>query len=343
MADDQRVIVFGAEGFIGTYLVDELVGEGLVVLAVGLDPLGEAYYNERKIPFARVDVTKEEDFSRLSQEGVSSVVNLACLQPANVKEEEYKATEYIRVNVLGTLNILEYCRRAGIRKFIHAISHRSVQGLWEQGKTITEDDRRLIKYTGEYAMYSISESAAADCVEHYSQQYGMQGIVLRIPPVYGYGPHTEGFKAGKPHKTGFQVFVENAVHGEPIEVWGDSEKGRDIIYVKDVVYAIILALKNKKAMGLYNIASGKLLSLRQEAEEIVDAFSPIDHRSKIVYRPDIPNSIEPFLYDISKARRDLGWSPRYSFREMLEDYKKEMRSGKFKFLVQKRRAMIAGR
>jgi UDP-glucose 4-epimerase len=341
--DRSAPMVFGAEGFIGTYLVDELVSEKHDVLAVGLDPLGEAYYNERKIPFARVDITKEEDFSELPQEGVSSVVNLACLQPANVKEEEYKATEYVRVNVLGTLNILEFCRKAGIRKFIHAISHRSVQGLWEQGKTVTEDDRRSIKYTGEYAMYSISESAAAECVEHYSQQYGMQGIVLRIPPVYGYGPHTEGFKAGKPQKTGFQVFIENAIQGQPIEVWGDCEKGRDIIYVKDVVSAIVLALKNKNAMGLYNIASGKLLSLRQEVEEIVEAFSPTEHRSKIVYRPDIPNSIETFLYDISKARRDLGWSPKYSFREMLEDYKKEMTCGRFSFLVQKRRAMMTRR
>jgi UDP-glucose 4-epimerase len=161
--------------------------------------------------------------------------------------------------------------------------------------------------------------------------------------VFGYGPHTEGFKAGKPQKTGFQVFVENAIHGEPIEVWGDWEKGRDIIYVKDVVSAIVLALKSNNAMGLYNIASGKLLSLRQEVEEIVEAFSPNDHRSKIVRRPDIPNSIEPFLYDISRARRDLGWSPKYSFREMLEDYKEEMRSGRFSFLVQKRRTMMAGR
>jgi len=339
------IVVFGAEGFVGTYLVEELISEGFDVLAVGLDKLGEAYYAQRRIPFARVDITKERQFRILPAKAdtSSSVVNLACLQPANVSEEQYKPTDYIKVNVLGTLNILDFCRKVGIRKIVYTISHRSVQGLWERGRIITEDDTKAIKYTGEHTMYSISESAAADCVLHYSEQYGMQGIIFRLPPIYGYGPHTEGFKNGKPQKTGFQVFVENATRGEPIELWGDCEKGRDIISVKDVVFAIVLALKSGTAHGLYNIASGRKLSLKEEAEEIIKAFSPKDRPSKIVYRPDKPNSIEPFLYDISKAKRDLGWSPRYSFAEMLEDYKREMKCGRFGFLLEKRRRMMRQR
>jgi UDP-glucose 4-epimerase len=339
------IVVFGAEGFVGAYLVEELTSEGFDVLAVGLDKLGEAYYTKRAIPFARVDITEEEQFGKLpaNMDASSSAVNLACLQPANVSEEQYKPADYIRVNVLGTLNILDYCVRTGIRKIVYTISHRSVQGLWERGRIITEEDTKAIKYSGNYSMYSISESAATDCVLHYDEQYGMQGIVLRLPPIYGYGPHTEGFRNGKPEKTGFQVFIENATRGDPIELWGDCKKGRDVISVKDVVSAIVLALKSQTARGLYNIASGKQLSLKEEAEEIIRAFSPQDRPSKMVYRPDKPNSIEPFLYDISKAKRDLGWSPRYSFAELLEDYKREMKSGRFSFLLEKRRRMMEQR
>ena len=322
-------------------MVEELLNKGFDVLASGLDKLGEAYYARRKVPFVRLDITKERQFGKLpARTRGSSVVNLASLQPVNVSKEQYKPADYIRVNVLGTLNILEFCRRTGIRKIISAISHRNVQRLWEQGRIITENDARAIKYTGEYSMFSISESTAADCVRHYDEQYGMQGIIFRLPPVYGYGPHTEGFKNGKPQKTGFQIFIENATSGKPIELWGDCEKGRDIIYVKDVVSAIILALKSGKARGLYNIASGRKLSLREEAEEIIKAFSPSDRRSRIVYRPDKPNSIQSFLYDIRKAERDLGWYPKYSFSDMLVDYKKEMEWGRFDFLVEKRRRML---
>jgi len=334
------IIVFGAAGFVGTYLVDQLVREGIDVLATDVSQLGEAYYKKQGISFIRLDITKEKGFTKLPQTGVNAAINLACVQPANIRKEEYDPTDYIKVNVLGTLNILGFCRKTGIQKMIYISSHRTVQGLWQFGKRIREDVTKAIKYTGEYAMFSISEGAAEDCVEHYSQEYGMQGIIFRLPPVYGYGPHTEIFKNGKPINTGFKVFIENAMARKPIEVWGDCNKGRDIIYVKDVVSAIVLVLKNKDAFGLYNIASGKPLSLKEEAETIVRVFSPRDHPSKITYHPDKPNSIEPFLYNISKAKRELGWSPKYSFEEMLVDYKKEMGSGRFKFLLEKRRRMI---
>lgn len=333
------VIVFGAGGFIGTYLVDRLIEEGFDVLATDISQLGEIYYKGQGVRFIRLDITREKDFDGLPQRGVEAVVNLACLQPANVSEEEYSPIKYIETNVIGTLNILEFCRRSGVHKVICFNSHRAVEGLWGAGKPIREE-ARAIRYTGEYAMYVISESASADCVEHYHQEYGLQGIIFRLPPVYGYGPHTEIFKSGKPIKTGFQIFIENATAGKPLEVWGDPRKGRDIIYVKDVVSAIILALKSKDAAGLYNIASGRLLSLQEEAEGIIRVFSPADHPSEITYRPEKPNSIEPFLYDISKAKRDLGWSPKYSFEEMLLDYKREMGSRRFEFLLKKRRQMM---
>jgi UDP-glucose 4-epimerase len=161
-----------------------------------------------------------------------------------------------------------------------------------------------------------------------------------LPPVYGYGPHTQIFKNGKPLKTGFQIFIENATAEKPLEVWGDCNKGRDIVYVKDVVSAIVLSLKREDVTGLYNIASGRSLSLKEEAQKIAKIFCPESSKPKIIYRPEKPNSIEPFLYDISKAKRDLGWSPQYDFEEMLLDYKTEMESGRFNYLLEKRRQMM---
>ena len=333
------IIVFGAAGFIGTYMVAQLVADGFDVLASDISQLGKVYYKKRDIPFIRLDITREREFEKLPQKEVEAVVNLACLQPANVSEEAYSPIKYIETNVIGTLNILEFCRKTRVNKVICFNSHRVAEGLWGTGQPIREE-ARAIKYTGEYAMYVISESAAADCVEHYRQKNGIQGIIFRLPPVYGYGPHAEIFKNGKPIKTGFKIFIENAIAGKPVEVWGDSKKGRDIIYVKDVVSAIILALKSKKAIGIYNIASGRALSLEEEAKGIIEVFSQKGHPSKITYRPEKPNSIESFLYDISKAKKELGWSPRYTFEEMLADYKKEMTTERFKFLLEKRIMMM---
>jgi UDP-glucose 4-epimerase len=334
------IIVFGASGFIGTYLVDQLVTSKFSVLSTDIYEPGRAYYESQGVPFNFVDVTNRDDFQRLPSTGVEAVVNLACVQPANIRKEDYDPVDFISVNVVGTLNILEYCRKAKIGKVIIATSHRNTRGLWKRGKKIREEEGRAIEFTGEYAMFSISESAAEDCVEHYRRTYGLQGIIFRLPPVYGYGPHTVIFKNGRETKTGFQTFIDSVVSGKPIEIWGDPDVGRDIIYVKDVVRAFVFALNSRTAEGLYNISSGRALSLREQVEETVKVFGRGGGDSRVVFRPEEKNSIEPFLYDNTKAKRELGWSPKYSFGDLLMDCKRELESGRFEYLVEKRRQML---
>jgi len=338
------IVVFGAGGFIGTYVTDQLVGEGYEVVATDISEIGGAYYQRRGIPYYRVDIAQRSDFKALPTKDIEAVVHLACVQPANVSEARYDPADFVRVNVLGTINVLEFCRVNRVPKIIYTCSHRNTQGMWAEkaGAPIRESDGRSIKFTGDYAMFSISESAAADVVEHYAQTYGIDGIVFRLPPVYGYGPHTEIFKDGKPLKTGFQIFIESAEQGSPIELWGDYENGRDIVYVKDVASAIVLAVKTPAIRGLFNISSGRRLSLKEQAEAIIRVFSAAGKKSEIRFSPEKQNLIECYVYDISKARKAFGWQPKYSFEDMLVDYRKEMDSGRFAFLVEKRRILMQG-
>lgn len=338
------IVVFGAAGFIGTYFVNKLIHDGFDVLAVDKCKLGEKYYAYKGIPYMNCDITIEEQINNLPVNGVEAVVNLACMQPANMKEDFHKPTDFFKVNVMGTLNTLEYCKKNNIPKMIYMCSLRNTQGLWKNTQSaITEEDGISIKYTGEYSMFSISETAASDCVLHYNQQHGIQGIILRIPPVYGYGPHTEIYKNGKPLITGLKIFIENAQTGKPLEIWGNPENGRDIVYVKDVVSAMILSIKNNSASGLYNISSGKLLTLEKQARTIVKVFSKDACISQIRYTPEKDNAIESYVYDITKAEEELKWTPKYSFEQMMLDYKNEMELGRFEFLVEKRRQMFEQR
>jgi UDP-glucose 4-epimerase len=335
------IVVLGAAGFIGTYFVDQLVNDGFNVLAVDKCKIGEEYYTAKGIPFVNCDITVGDEFNKLPTENIEAVVNLACMQPANIPENTYTAADFFKVNVIGTLNVLEYCKKSGAPKFIYMCSHRNTQGLWADAKdAISEEDGISIKYTGEYSMFSISETAASECVMHYSHQYGIQGIILRIPPVYGYGPHTEIYKDGKPLVTGFKIFIEKALAGKSLEIWGDPQKGRDIVYVKDVVSAMILAIGNDKAKGLYNISSGRRLTLEEQVGIIAKVFSPGGIIPEVRYEPGKDNSIESYVYDINKAKRELKWVPQYSFEQMIVDYKKEMELGRFEFLVEKRRRML---
>jgi UDP-glucose 4-epimerase len=336
----KMIIVTGATGFVGFYLVNQLHKEGFEVLAVDKSGVEEAdYFKKQGISFITVDITKEEELNKLPKTGIDALINLACVQPANMPDEIYDPAKYVSVNVLGVVNLLKFCQKNKVKKMLHTISHRNVQGLWEKGEIINENSPRAIKFTGKYSMFSISESAAADIMEYFMQEYGLQGILFRLPSVYGYGHHESFFENGKVTKTGLGVFIDNAVKGETFEIWGDKNKGRDVVYVKDVVSAIIFAIKNKDAKGMYNIASGKKLSLQEQVDGIIKVFSSKDHPSKIVYRPEKPNSIDPCVYDISKAKKELGWSPHYSFEDMLVDYKKEMESGTWQFLLERKKRM----
>jgi UDP-glucose 4-epimerase len=336
------VIVFGAGGFIGTYLIDQLVADGKDVVACDISEIAKAHYDERRVSYRHVDITKKEQFNNLPREQIEAVVHLACVQPANVSEQEYSPLDYAMVNIVGTLNILEFCRRNRVPKIIYTCSHRNTQGLWAKkaGQPILETDGRAIMFTGDYAMFSISESAASDCVEHYTKRYGIEGIILRLPPVYGFGPHLEIFKDGQPIKTGFLALIENAEQGHPLVLWGDPSKARDIVYVKDAVAAIVLALRRTGVSGLYNISSGQQLSLQDQAECVIRVFSSPGKRSEIRYQPETPHYFESYVYDIGKAQEILGWQPEYSFEDMLRDYRKERESGRFAFLIQKRKALV---
>jgi UDP-glucose 4-epimerase len=339
MKRNPNILVFGAAGFVGTYLIDELIKQDYQILASDISDIGEYYYQEQNIPYVAIDITNKNDFKKLENAQFDAIIHLAALQPANYSFD-YSPGDYIKINVNGTLNILEYCRESKTKKIIYASSHRNTSGLWHKNIPIKEEDGRAQQYEGEYSMFSISESAAQDCVEYYNANYDINGIIFRLPPVYGYGPHLEIFKNGKPIRTGFQTFIENAMNCRPLEVWGDATVGRDIIYVKDVVSAFIKAIKKYNVSGLYNISSAYRLTLKEEVETIAKVFWGNNQPPEFISMPERQHSMDSFVYDNSKAKMELDWEPRYDFKNMLLDYKKELDNNKFGFLIKKRKKMF---
>lgn len=335
---NKKIIIFGANGFIGTYLIDHLLTRNYYVVAIDVDDFIDKKPNDR-IEYLVLDIKKKSDLLKIKSDSYDAVVHLAALQPANY--DKYNTPEdYIYTNTIGTLNILDFCKNSGTKKIIYAMSHRNTSGHWGKIDKIKEIHGRSQEYEGEYAMFSISESAAFDCVQYYSVNHSISNICLRLPPVYGYGPHLSIFKNQKPIKTGFQTFIEHAENGKPIIIWGDPNIGRDIVYVKDVVSAIDKSIESESAAGVYNISSSYPLTLLEEVNTIIEVFSKNDLKSSITFLPDKPHSIDKFVYDNTKAKNDLNWSPKFNFKEMLIDYKKESNSKKYEFLIDKRKKLF---
>jgi len=315
------IVVTGATGFVGRYLIAQLVKDGCDVLATGRSKAGKEFYNKQGIPFTKLDITKEEDFDKLPQKGVEAVIHLAALLSIDVAQ--WTPRDYLMTNALGTYNVLEYCRKSKISKLIYAMTHSEVNRAKEI--VITEETPRQFGSTygpGNTLPYIISKIAGMHFVDVYDRDNILQSITLRFPGIRGYGSRDTKYN------TVFHQFIQKARKGEPIEIWGDHKAVRDLIYIKDVVAAIVKALRSEKAHGLYNIGSGKGLTIEDEAKAIIKAFSPPDNPSRLVYRPDIEEVRKrSYVWDISKAKRDLDWEPKYSYEEAMADYKKEMERG----------------
>lgn len=333
------IIVIGATGFIGMYTVEHLLRQGKTVLATGRNVEMGNLLQQMGAEFMPLDITDEDAFKQLPTKQVEGVILLAGLLPANVKVDITKdenAADYFRVNVIGTINVLEYCRKNGIRKVIGCSSYSDVSGAWKKGYAIKETEPRNFAFTGDHAVYVISKNAANDVMEYYNQQHNMQCAWFRFPPVYGVGPHSSIYVNGKYYKSGIQTFIENAQQGKEIELWGNPHIQRDIIYVKDVAHAFYLALQSEQTYGLYNMTSGTALDLEEQARAVIDVFGD-PNQSKIVYRPEKPNNTPSFLFDMNKAKQDFGFVPAYtSYKKMMQDYKKELESGRWDLFLKER-------
>lgn len=318
-----KYIVVGASGFIGTYLVDELVNAGHDVIVTGRNMKSAAFFESRGNQFIPLDITVQSDFDKLPVDGVDGVVLLAALLPANVTDEN--PYSYVDVNINGTLNVLEYCRRNGIKKMISTTSYADVRNLWSKDVALSSDSPRAYNLSDDHSLYIITKNAATDIILYYNNKYDMSCSIFRLPPVYGVGPHYGLFINGEWQKSGFQRFIDAAMAGKPISIYGNKDVVRDIVFVRDVTQAFRKCLESDNAKGVYNIASGLSCTLEDQVRAVIEVFSQKCKKSEILYRPDINNNSCSYRFDISKAMSDFGYKPEYvPFIKLVEAYKDDL-------------------
>ena len=292
-----NVLVTGANGFIGRYC---LKGLGDICNVLG--------FNHNAL-----DVTNFDDFLRIKNISVDAVVHTAGLLSIDIGK--YTPGDYFRVNLGGTYNVCEFCRRNDVGVIVFMMTHSDVN--CSDSLLISEDTPRC--FGGPAVPYVVSKTASLDMIESYSREYGIRSVSLRLPGVRGYGSRDSFYGCV------FHQFIKKAIGSDPIEIWGGHKTVRDFVYVKDVVRAIGLVLSNTNAYGLYNISMGRGYTIEDEAKAIIKVFSPDGNPSELVYRPDIPEvRTRSYVFDISKAHNDFGFHPLFFYEDALRDIKKEM-------------------
>ena len=327
----KRCLVVGASSFIGAYVVDALLDAGYDVVGTGRNSRFAEHYRGLGVGYVPFDLDDPAGLGNLPTD-IDYIVHLAGRLPANSVFDlatEDDAADYIRTNTLGTAFLLEWARKNDVRRIISTTSYADVQMSWSSTEPVREDWQRNFRMSGDHAAYVISKNASADLLFYYNEQYGMKNCVFRLPPVYGCGPHGSLRVNGAVKKSGIGLFVEKAKAGEPITVFGDADGAvRDIVYVKDVAQAFVRAGASEGATGLYNIGSGRAVSLREQAEAIASVFSDPEQISEVRVDESKSNGIQPYSFDINRAVRDFGYAPRFvGFRDLMADWKAEEERG----------------
>jgi nucleoside-diphosphate-sugar epimerase len=292
-------LVTGAAGFIGARTVDMLIQDGHTV--TGVDNLNDAYDPRMKqhrlarlqelsgFTFRQLDISLRRDVEALDGGKFDAIINLAAR--AGVRASVEKPWLFYETNVMGVLNLLELCRRAGIKKFLLA-STSSIYGANPPYPT-----PESASSSEPLQPYAASKKAAEVLAHTYHHLHGIDVSVLRYFTVYG--------PAGRPDLAMFR-FCQWIHEGRPVRVNGDGNQSRGFTYLDDIARGTILALK-PLGFEIINLGGHEVITINNLIKLLEEA---IGRKANVQYGP--PNLADMFSNwaDVTKAGQLLGWEPR---------------------------------
>lgn len=327
MDGKKRIVIFGATGHVASNLALDLANIYDVV-AVGHRKSDNGFFAEYGIPYISVDVANVDSFAELPASNVFAVLHFAGALPAY--QAKYNAQEYISSIVQGTFNVLEYTRKVGVERIVFPQTLCDIDYLFGSAIPIPSDAQRHAPLCGDHAMYVICKNAAVDMIEHYHKVYGLKRYIFRLSRIYQYLPDPYQWMDYERRLVSDRYLIYRAMQGLPLEIWGDPNRKLETMCIRDFEQMVRCALASECNGGLYNVGSGGT-TLEDRVRGIAEVFSPKTKPCQIVYRPDKPNGHQ-FVLDYSKAERELGYKPKYSWKDYLIDFKHEMEIQRFRKL-----------
>jgi UDP-glucuronate 4-epimerase len=299
------ILVTGAAGFIGSFVVKQLLAEGKSVL--GFDNLNDAYDVRLKqwrleqiedhpgFSFNQVDIADETQLGEAwGKQEFQAVINLAAR--AGVRQSVRDPQVYFRANVRGLLNVLNLCRDRGVGKVVQA-STSSLYGA--HNPRPFKEDADISKPLSPYAA---SKGAAEMICHSYHHLHDLDFTILRYFTVYG--------PAGRPDMSIFR-FIQWIAEGRPLQLYGDGEQERDFTFVEDIARGTIAAL-NCSGFEVINLGGDRPYRML----DLIGLIEEKTGKQAIIKKgPEAPGDVRATWADISKARQLLEWQPETDLQE----------------------------
>lgn len=293
-----KILVTGGAGFIGSHVVDRIIGAGHIPVVLDNLSYGTVDNLPSDVEVIRGDIRDRELVYR-AVNGCEAIAHLAAQRSVvgSMKDPHFDA----EVNVLGTINLLDAAESFRVKSFVFASTGGALYGETDGRPTPEEHP------TFPESPYGVSKLAAESYVAHYSRRSDMKAVTLRMANVYGprQGSGGEGGVVA--------IFCERALVGDSVAIYGDGEQTRDYVYVADVADAFLMGLTSSESCTV-NIGT----ALETSVNGLVAGIEAVTGRTlEREYRPARPGEIRHSSLEISRASSLLGWKPAHSFAEGL--------------------------
>lgn len=289
-----RIVVTGGAGFIGSHLIGRLLTAGHHIICVDNFFTGQrrniaAYEKNPDFELVEHDIVHP-----LYLENIDQIYNLAC--PASPIHYQKNPIKTVKTSTIGVINMLGLAKKTGAR--LLQASTSEVYGDPEVHPQ-PETYRGNVNPVGPRACYDEGKRVAETLCFDYHREHGLEIRVVRIFNTYG--PHM--------HENDGRVvsnFIIQALHNQPITIYGDGSHTRSFGYVADLVDGLILMMNQEKSAGPVNLGNPTELSVRELAEKVIQLTNS---KSEIIHKDlpeDDPKQRQP---DITLAKKLLDWQP----------------------------------
>ena len=302
-----RALVTGGAGFIGSHVADQLLGERYDVTVIDNLSSGRREQVPARATFHEMDITSD-DAARLVREGAFDVICHLAAQ-IDVRKSVADPAFDARVNVVGSVNLLEAVRASGRRtRFVFSSTGGAVYGDLVEPPT-AEDAAK-----DPQSPYGTAKLSVEYYMGYFARVHGLDTVALRYANVYGprQDPHGEAGVVA--------IFCNRLLDGEPLTVYGDGKQTRDYVYVEDVARANVLAASaaipsgggvDSRAFNIGTSVETNVLELAGQLRQVSGVSAELRHA------PARPGEQLRSAVRIAKAERVLGWRPRVSLEQGL--------------------------
>jgi UDP-glucose 4-epimerase len=301
-ASQELSVVLGGAGFLGSHLAEALLAKGHRVRVFDRNNVDLRNLDGVKGPWEFVggDLGSESDQER----AVLGATNLFHLVSTTIPATSNQDPAFdVETNLLATVRLLERARREKIERIVFVSSGGTVYGRPVR-IPIAEDHP-----TEPLVSYGVVKLAVEKYLGLYHHLYGLSYRVVRLSNPYGPRQRAGGAQGAA------TVFLTRVHEGKPIEIWGDGGVIRDYVFVNDAVEGILAAHEHAGTAGTYNIGSGAGTSLN----DLVTAIKKVTGREiDVRYTPGRAFDVPANVLDITRAGKELGWTPRTSLPDGLQ-------------------------